>query len=514
VTDGANQASAGSALQVEGLTKSFFGSLALDHVDLDVKRGEAVALAGHNGSGKSTLIKVLAGFHTPNEGDVSVGDEALRFGDPDSSRGIGLRFIHQDLGLVPTLTVLENLKLGTKGYATGFGRRIKWSAERRAARELLERFEVSVSPDLVIGELTAVQRTQVAVARALQDRENARFLVCDEPTAILPGAQVDQLFALIRRVLGEGIGVIYVSHRLEEIYAICSRVTVLRDGKVVAAGPTDQWPRRKMIELITGAPSAVVERPTGEEIAAASTGDEAAMSVTGLRGGDLRSLDFDLNSGEILGLAGLEGSGVHGLSEILTGQVESAAGTITVAGSEIESKTPEELALREVAVLPAETELKVLPTMSLRENLTLPDLRPMWKRGVFSHRRDRREAEVLIDAFDIRPHDPDVEMRTLSGGNRQKACVAKWMRTNPRVFVLDEPTAGVDAGGRAAILKFLREAAAKGMAIVISSADVDDLAEVCNRVIVLREGRAVGELVEAEISSNQIAAECYQEEPA
>jgi ribose transport system ATP-binding protein len=494
-------------LEVSGLTKSFMGQRALSSFALEIAAGEIRGLAGHNGSGKSTFIKLLAGVYHPDAGEVRVSGAPLRPGDPDAARRAGLRFIHQDLGLVDSLTVLENLKLGTEAWTTGLGARISWRRERRAARALFGRFGVRIDPDATVGDLAPVARTQLAVVRALQDEADARLVVLDEPTATLPDAEVKELFGLIRRVSENGVGVLYVSHRLEELFEICRAITVLRDGVVVGEAGSGEMGMDGLVGLIVG---------TGDaDLAVASAAHDAPrgpvrLEAHGLGGGALRSLDLAVHEGEVVGLAGLEGSGVHEFSDILAGRRGAERGGVSVAGRRLGRLGAGRVKEAGVAVLPAARRLKGIDTMSVRENLTLTDLSGAWYRGWFHHKAEKAIAARLIEEYDIRPAETERDLETLSGGNRQKVCVAKWIRTRPSIFVVDEPTAGVDVGGRAQILALLREAADGGMSVVIASSDLEDLDEVCDRVVVLRGGEVATELTGGAVNRKNITIECYR----
>ena len=496
------------ALEVRGLTKRFLGQVALDDVSLSVRPGEARALIGHNGSGKSTLIKILAGIHQPDAGTAKVGGASLRFGDPEGSLRSGLRFVHQDLGLVDGLDVLENLKFGGGAYRTAFPWRIRWRQERRWARELLERYDLKLDPATPVSALSPVERTKLAIARAVQDSAAATVLVLDEPTASLPTEQVDELFSIVRGVMAQGVAVLYVSHRLEELYEICQTVTVLRDGRMVGEAPTEALGKDRLAEMIIGKP------PAAEAPAAARSGGAGdrppVLVLDSLRGGHLTGLDLSVRPEEVVGVAGLAGSGIHDLVELLLGQIPREGGTVTVDGVRLEDSSPGRGMRVGLAALPASRRLKTIQQMTVRENLTLPDLAPMWKAGVFRNRIDREVADRLIGEFDVRPPESERMLATLSGGNQQKVCVARWLRTAPKVFVLDEPTAGIDVGGRAQILQFLREGAANGSAIVVCSSDLDDLTEICSRVAIVRDGRNATELTGKEITRERIATESYR----
>ncbi len=503
------------ALQVRHLSKRFPGQLALDDVSFTVGPQQVHALVGHNGSGKSTLIKILSGFHVPEPGgQVEVHGEPLRFGDPDSSRTTGLRFIHQELGLVGGLSVMDNLKLGSDTYDTAPLWRIRWGHERRVARRLLDRVGATVGTDELVNAISPVQRVEVALARALQDGSEARVLVLDEPTASLAEAEVERLFTLIRSTVASGVAVIYVSHRLEEIYEIGDRVTVLRDGRVVGEAATAELPQDDLIELIVGSKGATrgLRRVASGPPADAPAGSSATplLRVVDGVGGHLTGLSLEVRAGEIVGLAGLAGSGVHDLPELLLGRVRLTGGTLELGGRQIDHPSPNAVLDAGAAVLPSARELKSIAAMTVRENLTLPNLTPMWSRGWFRVSRERVIAGKLIEDFDIKPRDTERALVTLSGGNQQKVVVAKWLRDRPKLIVLDEPTAGVDVGGRGEILDLLVSASRQGLGVLICSSDLDDLAEICSRVVVVRDGRSATEIVGDAITRTFITTECYR----
>jgi ribose transport system ATP-binding protein len=495
-------------LSIDRLSKTFPGTRALDGVSLDVDAGEVHALVGHNGSGKSTLIKILAGFHEPDDdsGPITVDGSRLRPRHPEASRSAGLRFIHQELGLVDDLSVLENLRLGAGGYHTGVGWYISRRKEQQWARDLLDRFELDVPPEAPYSELSAVQKTGVAVARALQDEDDVRVVVFDEPTARLPDEQVQRLFALVRRVASKGTAVIYVSHRLEEVYELADRLTVLSDGRVAGTGTTLDIPRGRLVELIAGSVPVEVSHAASDRRA---TGAEL-LRMDEVSAGSLLAADLSVSSGEIVGLAGLSQSGVHSVPRLLLGEEPIHTGTLTVNGTRIGRPCPSELRRLGAAELLPDRHLKGIASFSLRENITLADTRPFWRGGLYRHGEERAAVTALLDRFDVIPRNSEHQLSELSGGNQQKVSVAKWFRTTPRLLVLDEPTQGVDVGGRAQILRFLQEARETGMGVVICSSDLDDLAEVCDRVVVFRSGRSVCELNGVDVTRENIIHESYR----
>jgi ribose transport system ATP-binding protein len=502
----------GEVLSVRQLSKTFVGQRALDAVDFDVGHAEVHALVGHNGSGKSTMIKILAGYHRPDAEPtptVTVDGEPLRFGDPNASRSAGLRFIHQELGLVDKLTVLENLRLGASWRTRGG--RILWSQERRAARESLEQAGLRAHPDALVEDLSAVQRTQVAVARALTDESAARVLFFDEPTAMLPSSEVDKLFEVIRAMAELDVSSVYVSHRLEELSRIADRITVLRDGRVVASGKQVDFGREQLVSLIVGEERAHAARShTGERgVPVAIAGAAPRLEFDGVSGGELVETSFAVRGGEVVGMAGLVGSGVDDISKVLVGSLTLTAGTVRIDGDELTRREPYELVLRRVAVLPSSRALRSVAGLTVRENLTLSRLEPLWRRGRLQLGEERAEVAGMLETFNILPRQPERLLSQLSGGNQQKVSVARWLRIEPIVMVLDEPTQGVDVGGKHEILELLRTAAQRGMAILICSTDLEELEAVCDRVLIVREGQVRSELTGSALSRERIASECY-----
>ncbi|HVY95641.1 MAG TPA: sugar ABC transporter ATP-binding protein [Solirubrobacterales bacterium] len=500
-----------SLLELHSISKTFPGQRALSGVDLEVAAGEVHALVGHNGSGKSTLIKVLSGFHTPDPGSgpATVDGAELRFGDPEGVQAAGVRFIHQDLGLADDLSILDNLKLGSGLYRTAPGWRIRWRAEREDARRRLAALGLDhLDPDDDVSRLGAVERTEVAIARALQDEEGVRVLVLDEPTAALPDEEVGRLFTLVRRLVERGVGVIYVSHRLEEVFDLADRVTVLREGVVVHSSPVAEIDQRSLARLIAGGEIAAPVRAAAR--AEAEAGEELLAFDGVWTDHELRGASFQVRAGEVVGIAGLSGSGVHDVPRTLLGGAAVRQGEIRVGGAAVRTLGPTEVADLGLAVVPAGNHHKRIAGLSVRENLTISDLRPYWAGGRFRHRAERAEARSLLDRFGILPREPERPIELLSGGNQQKVYVARLLRTKPRLIVLEEPTQGVDVGGSADILRFIAEAAREhGVGVLLCSSDLEDLAGVCQRVLAFRAGGVAAELVGEAATREAIVEECY-----
>ncbi|UGS36998.1 sugar ABC transporter ATP-binding protein [Capillimicrobium parvum] len=472
-----------TGLEVESLSKTFPGQKAVDDVELRIAAGEIFGLVGQNGSGKSTIIKVLAGYHRADP-----GARATLYGRPlDLEGGAGddrLRFIHQDLGLVGSLDAVDNVGLGS-GFDAGRLGRIRWRAQRRRVVEALAQFGIELDVTRPVSQLSAAERAAIAIVRATIGWGSSQgVLVLDEPTAALPEREVERLFATVRRIAGAGAGVLFVSHRLEEILALCDRVGVLRDGRMVAVRPAAELTHDDLVTLIAG-------RPVEQMYPAPVRPREAVvMRARALSGGRLRDLDLDLHEREVLGVTGLLGSGREDVADVLFGSHPGAAGDVDVDGVPIGLRSPAVCVRRGLVMVPADRSARALvPGHSARANITLPRLRPLWTGTHLSRRRERRNVRGWAEAVELVPPDPERPIDLFSGGNQQKAVLARWLRTDPRVLVLDEPTQGVDVAAKSAIYRLLAERAQGGTGIVICSAELEDLAEVCDRVLVLRDGR-------------------------
>jgi ribose transport system ATP-binding protein len=497
-----------AVLTIRGLSKTFPGTRALDRVDLDVRPGEVHALIGQNGCGKSTLIKVLAGYHQPDPGaEIALSGEPVELRDTIASRNAGFRFVHQDLGLVEALSVVENLTLG-RDVATALGGRIRWSAERRDAAQRLRALGYEVDVRRPVAELGAAERTGVAIVRALWDWEAARVLVVDEPTASLPREEVKTLFEALRRVRAKGLGVIYVSHRLDEIFAIADRVTILRDGRRVGTWDVADIDQDRLVSLMVGG-----EQLRPPQARADDRAREVALEVRGLRGVEVDNVDLDGRRGEVIGIAGLTGSGREEILPLLFGAV-SRAGSVRVDGHEV-APGPRSAMASGLALVPADRRGQgAIVGLAVRENCTLTDLRRHSARTTawLDRSGERAEVDAWIERLDVRPRRTEAVFGTLSGGNQQKVVLAKWLRRNPRVVLLDEPTQGVDVHAKATIHGLARDAAAAGAVVVIASSDDTELCDTCDRVLVLRDGRVVAEvdgerLTPEELGRLQLAVE-------
>jgi ribose transport system ATP-binding protein len=490
------------ALTLTGVSKSFPGTRALHDVSLAVAPGEIHALMGPNGSGKSTLIKILAGFHGPESGDARLAGKSFPLGDAHSAHVAGIRFVHQDLGLVGALDTVDNLALGF-GYATGFGFRVRWPYQADRARTAIAALGHQFDVTRPIDHLTISDRTAVAIARALQDWEGKiSLLVLDEPTAAMPLPEIERFLATVRRVAARGTAVLYVSHHLGEVFDLADRMTVLRDGQLLGTFDVASMTKARVVELMTGA--AVVE---GKQVPRAPHGRQQVLDVRGLAGRTLQHLDLSLNVGEIVGVAGISGSGRDEVCDLIFGGL-ARKGEIAVAGSRLEPSRPDRSVARGIGLVPANRHRDgVITSFSVRENITLPDLTRFWRRLWMRRRPEVDETGQWISSLRIKTPSTETAVSSLSGGNQQKVVLGKWLRQKPRVLLLDEPTQGVDVGATAEIHQLISNAAVEGAAVLICSSDEEELAQLCDRVVVLREGQVTEELVGPDVSAARITQE-------
>jgi ribose transport system ATP-binding protein len=486
-------------LRVSHVSKRFGGTLALDDVSLILDEGEVLALLGHNGSGKSTLIKILAGVYRPDgPAQASIGGVPFELGSAGSAWDAGLRFVHQDLGLVSELDAIDNVALVT-GYVRSRLGRIDRKAMVRHTEELLRRFGIDLDVAAPIAEASAVQRSGVAIARALWDWDTSarRILILDEPTAALPSVEVDHLFDLVTGVRAAGHRVIYVTHRMDEVFRVADRVAVLRSGRVIEVREISEFTPAELAEVIAGGPRSDTPRPREADppVERSRSRQGCALRVSGLSGHQLRGVDLEARYGEIVGIAGLHGSGRDELPYLLAGAQQSAGARWELDGRDSAAPTTATAVAMGIAFVPPERAKEgLIAGFTVGENLTLANLARV-RRGLrVSGGRERQFAAGWLRQMGVPEHVVDHPIGTLSGGNQQRVLLAKWFCTDPTLLVVSEPTAGVDVAARRAIYDLMRERVANGMALVMASSDIEDLIELSDRVVVLRNGEVVCEL--------------------
>jgi ribose transport system ATP-binding protein len=498
-------------LVVTNVSKTFGATKALDDVSFTVARGKIHGLLGGNGSGKSTLIKLLAGIYSADSGEFEVNGNVVAADSvtPAVARSVGLRFVHQNPAVFPELTVAENMAIGHGYEGNALG--IDWRRQRKLTQGLLERFGIDANAGVKLEELSQSEQTMVAVARALQDVSasgDPSVLVLDEPTASLPPQEASLLLQAIRELANAGQTIILVTHRIDEVLAVTDRVTVLRDGKLVATLEREGLTEPVLVETIIGrAP----ERVFAENIdrSAERTG-APALELKGLEGGPLVDVGLRVYPGEIVGIAGLLGSGRTELLEMVFGMRPHTAGDILLDGSTVSFQRSGQAMKNGIALIPENRELDgVFLDQSVRFNFTIASVRRYWKRGWFSRVREARGLTDAIAQFSIKLSSQDADISSLSGGNAQKVVVSRWLSRDPKVLLLDEPTQGVDVGARADIHKAIREAVSNGMAALFVSSDMDELAHACDRVLVLRDGRIINEFFHEQMSADILIEATY-----
>lgn len=484
-------------LQARRLTKTYPGVTALDDVDLTVSDGEIHALIGQNGAGKSTLVKILSGAEYPSSGTIQVDGRAARFRGPHDAQQAGIQTIHQELSLVPQLSVAENIFLGDP--PTRASQIVAWPKMRRRAQEVLREIGFDLDVTQPVMRYTVAEQQGVELAKALH--KNARVILLDEPTATLPAPDVEKLFAVLRQLAGNGTGVVYISHRLAEIQELCDVVTVLRDGQRVMTQPVAATSTSEMVAAMVGSKhvrSLEGAALTGERVPSLGTGrrDTTLLSVRQVSDG-VRVFDvsFDLHEGEVLGLVGLVGSGQSEVASCLAGVRPRYGGTIVLDGRQVRLWSPREAVRRGIGFLPQDRKAQgFVPDMSVAANITLASLPQFSRFGVRSRRQETAVARDLAKRFDMRIAHVGQPMKTLSGGTQQKAIMARWLVRSVRVLVCDEPTRGVDVAAREEMYQLIRDfAREEGHGVILATSELSE-ALMCDRVLVMASGRPSAEL--------------------
>ncbi|MGV9392753.1 sugar ABC transporter ATP-binding protein [Streptomyces olivaceus] len=497
-------------LSMSGITKSFPGVRALDGVDLDVQAGEVHCLLGQNGAGKSTLIKVLAGAHQPDTGTIRWRGEDVTLRSPIAAMRLGIATIYQELDLVEHLSVAENVHLGHEPTSAGFV--VRGRAAKASTAQLLKRLgHPEVDPGRLVGDLSAAQQQIVSMARALS--HDVRLIVMDEPSAALDPDEVDNLFRIVADLTAEGVAVVYISHRLEEIRRIGDRVTVLKDGRAVAGGlPAESTPTSEVVALMTGRNVEYVfpERPAGPPAA------EPVLSVKGLaRQGEFEPLDLEVRPGEIVGLAGLVGSGRSEILETVYGARRPSAGQVLVDGRPLRPGSVRAAVRAGLGLAPEERKAQALLMLeSVTRNVSVSAMSRFSRGGWMDQGAELSAARAATRELSLRPDNPSVPVRTLSGGNQQKAVLARWLLRGCRVLLLDEPTRGVDVGARAELYAVIRRLADEGLAVLLVSSEVPEVLGLADRVLVLREGSVVHEAPARELDEHRVLDLVMEGSPA
>ena len=489
-------------LELKNMTKRFSGVEVLHEVSFSLRPGEVHALLGENGAGKSTLVKVMTGVHQPDKGEIYLDGKHVAFSDTRESRQAGIAAIYQELSLFPDLDVAENIFVGRQ--PTTIGGRIDWRKLYADAGSLLESLGVHLDLKQKARSLSIAQQQMVEIARAFSI--NARILIMDEPTSSLTLNEVADLFRLVRRLRDEGTAVVFISHRLEELFELADRVTVMRDGSYVDTCSIKDVSRDDLIRLMVG--RTITNLFPKQDVKAG----DVILKVENLeRAGSFRNVSFELRCGEILGMAGLVGAGRTNVARAIFGVEPATAGSIQIEGRKVAITSPQQAIRLGLAYVPEDRQLHgLIPAMNITSNISLPMLSKYARRGWLQDKTERKAAYDAALQMEVRANNIWQMARELSGGNQQKIVLSKWLSTNPRILILDEPTRGIDVGTKAAVHALMSRLASEGMAILMISSELPEILGMSDRVIVMREGHMTGHFSRAEATQEKIISAATQ----
>ena len=489
-------------LEAHEVTKRFPGVLALDRVSFQLLPGEVHALVGENGAGKSTLIKVITGVYAPDEGRVLFGGEEVSFASPRDSQAAGISTIYQEINLIPMRSVAQNVFLGRE-LRTRFGLLDSERMNREAA-EILGRYGIQADVTAPLHSLGLGTQQMVAVARAVS--LDARVVIMDEPTSSLEAREVETLFRVIRQLRDENVGVVYVSHQLDELYEICEKVTVLRDGKLVHSGDLAELSKLQLIATMLGRELAEVERRATGFGENREVGREPVLQVRGLtRRYVLDGVSFDVRPGEVVGLAGLLGAGRSETAKAIFGAQPLDSGEVQMAGKDVKTGSPPSAIKAGIAFLPEDRRSEgIIPGLSVRENIVAAAMSRLSRVGLVSEKAQNELVERFMERLGIKASSPDQPVGELSGGNQQKVMLARWLCLDPKVLILDEPTRGIDVGAKAEVQHLIDELAEGGLGVIMISSELEEVVEGSDRVVVLRNGSVAGTLSGDDISEENL----------
>ncbi|HZY67742.1 MAG TPA: sugar ABC transporter ATP-binding protein [Devosia sp.] len=495
-------------LSMRGIDKRFAGIAALTQASLEIRPGEVHALIGQNGAGKSTLIKVLTGYHRRDAGEVLFQGKPFEVNSPQRAQASGISTIYQEINLVPLRSVTENICLGREKRRMGL---LDWRAMHAEAEQLLGRFGVQLDVRRPLLDFSTATQQMVAIARAIGF--SARLVIMDEPTSSLDEKEVAVLFKVIRQLRDEGVSVIFVSHKLDELYEVCDRVTIMRDGRTITSADMSAISKLELVSQMLGRDVSKAQgHATAFQKPATESGRETVLEATGLAARQaVRDVSFTLRKGEIASFAGLLGAGRTETARVIFGADRALAGAMSLNGESYAPTHPRDAIAAGLGFVTEDRKAEgIVPEMSVAENLTLALLPRISARGVVDEKQQREIVERFIKDLGIKCSGPGQKIRELSGGNQQKVLLARWLAMNPRLLLLDEPTRGIDVGAKGEIQRLIRSLADDGLAVLMISSELEEVAEGADRVFVLREGRTVRELTGDEINEDAIVAAMAQ----
>lgn len=476
-------------LEIENISKSFPGVKALNEITMKVKQGEIHALVGENGAGKSTLIKLLSGIHNPDCGSIIFCGNFIINKSPSECICLGISTVHQELKLVEELTVAENIFLGEPIIKqTTLGKSVQWKAINNNAQNMLDSMGISINAKTLVKELSVAKKQIVEICKAL--RRNSKMIILDEPSATLTEVEIDVLFKILCKLREDGITIIYISHRLEEIYQIADNVTVLRDGNLIVTDKIENMDRQKLIQYMVGREIDNIYPPKHKQFG------EKILDIRNLKSeGVLHDISFSLHEGEILGIAGLVGSGRTELARAIFGADRIDSGEVIVKGKSVKIKKVTDAIKASIGLVPEERKIQgILPELTVANNITITGIDKIIKGGFLNKRLEKKYASKFIDQLRIVTPNEDFKICDLSGGNQQKTVLAKWLMANSDVLIFDEPTRGIDVGAKQEIYRILKDIASEGKAIIIISSELPEILGISHRILVMHDGRITGEL--------------------
>lgn len=485
-------------LTLKNITKEFPGVKALDDVTINIERGTIHGLVGENGAGKSTLIKVLAGIYQPNKGEIILDGKPCRFNSPIEARRAGISVVHQEIKLAEPLSVAENMFLGNVQLKNGL---VDWKGMRRRAREIVEDLGMDIDINAQVSSLTVAKKQIVEIMHAINN--NSRILIMDEPSAVLTDRELEVMFRIVKQLRDEGITIIYISHRLDEIFGLCSNVSVLRDGCHIDTIPVASADRQGLINMMVG-------REMGQEYPK-EVGNVGGtiLEVKNLSRGILQDISFEVKSGEVFGISGLVGAGRTELARAILGIDKPESGEVYVRGKKVHYRTFADAIRDGLGLIPEDRKLQgLVQIMSVKRNTTLVNMKRVLRAGVISSSLEEKLSKEYADKLHVVTPSMETEVQYLSGGNQQKVVIAKWLFQNSEILFLDEPTRGIDVGAKAEIYRLINRMAKEGKTIIMISSEMPELLGMCDRIMVMHEGHKMGELNAAEATQEKIMALC------
>jgi len=488
-----------SILTLKNITKKFTGTLALSEVDFDLFLGEIHALVGENGAGKSTLIKIITGIHQPDTGEIVLKSETVSFHDARASYDHGIAAIYQEASLFEDLSIAENIYMGHQEVRP-FTRSIKWGAMYNKAHDLIKSLEVNLDPRALVKSLSIAEKQLVEIIKALS--ADAKILIMDEPTASLTREEIDYLFKIARKLRSEGTGIIFISHRLEEVFEIADRVTVIRDGKIVGTIDKDHLNVDELVKMMVGRSLQTLYSKEDVQIGG------PVLKVDCLsRAGEFNKVSFELKRGEILGFAGLVGAGRTEVARTIFGVEKPEGGKIYIEGREVKIENPRQALELGIAYLSeSRGEFGLVLPLDITQNITAPILKRFARFGWINRQKERETAQKFYDLLDIRASGLEQKVESLSGGNQQKVSIAKWLAANANILILDEPTKGIDVATKAAVHRLMSEIAKTGKAILMISSEIPEIIGMSDRILVMHEGVLVREITRSEATQEKVLA--------